>query len=771
MSLVSAYRREPLALQVGSTLALLCLLALFGVSSRAWLSAQTLQSRLDHAWALDAASERLRTPLQGGAGAALDLALATIVEREPWGFRYLAVLDLDGQTIAARGRYEFLNQSTWLPAPLRRWLRGQLYAAFSEVGRLGLRDGNNRRVSLEYALTPSTGRLVRDEAVDRLRSAGLTVAALSFTLAAAGLWLLRGYLRGRTELEAARWSAVPPPAVAAPLSRAADADPLGRSFDALHLGLLLIDADLQVRAINDTASRLTGWRAADALGQLVYTVFNARDDAGAPLPNPAERCLQQGSVQPPLELQLRRRGAQGGGLAVEASASAHPLPDGGTGVLLVFQDISARIAGRQRLHEQVQMAEGVVDHLAEGVLTTDANGVIKSVNARALRLFGYSAEDMQRMTVPRLLPVPFMNTPGLKLTDYVAGGSGRLPKVAGWRKDATTFPAELLVEPMRVGGEERLVLTVRDISERLRSQSLAQRLGRLLDAASEEIYIFDAQSLYFIEVNRGARRNLGLKSEQLARMSLTSIATGLDPATLQGYLSKLRGGDSDHLSYKARHRRADGSTYPVEVRLSFSRDEEPPVFMAIALDISEREAAERRLQRLAHYDPLTGLPNRSLLLERLKQALQFAARSERLLAVYLLDLDGFTQVNDRVGHDGGDRLLRMVADRLGSGLRSAETVARLGADEFVILAQSLGNSDDVMGLAAQIREQLATPFEVSGQRFTLTGCIGVSLGSRESADADSLLRQADAAMHQAKQRGGGQVQVHEPQGVARTAAV
>jgi PAS domain S-box-containing protein len=149
-----------------------------------------------------------------------------------------------------------------------------------------------------------------------------------------------------------------------------------------------------------------------------------------------------------------------------------------------------------------------------------------------------------------------------------------------------------VVETMRIGGDEGLVVIVRDITERLRTDNLTLRLGRLLDNAMEEVYIFDAQSLYFIEVNRGARRNLGYSPEQLARMTPLSIAPSLDIATFHGYLSRLRGGELEHLLYRADHKRADGSTYPVEVRLNYSRDEEPPVFMAVASDLSVREGGD-----------------------------------------------------------------------------------------------------------------------------------------------------------------------------------
>jgi len=394
------------------------------------------------------------------------------------------------------------------------------------------------------------------------------------------------------------------------------------------------------------------------------------------------------------------------------------------------------------------------------VLTTDAAGVVKTANARALRIFGYSAEAMQRMTVARLLPVPFMNTPGLKLTDFMPGASGRMPKLAGWRKDATTFPAELVVEPMRVEGEDRLVVIIRDITEQTRSISLAQRLGRLLDAASEEVYIFDAQSLYFTEVNKGARRNLGLKAEQLLRLNLATIATDLEPATLQTYLARLRGGDADHITYKASHRRHDGSTYPVEVRLSFSRDEEPPVFMAIAQDISEREAAEKRMRQLAHYDALTNLPNRTLLFDRLKQAMHVATRGSRQLAVVFMDLDGFKPINDHYGHAAGDSVLQAVADRLNVGLRAADTVARFGGDEFVVLASGLRNTEDAMKLAEKVHELFKAPFDIQGKKITLSASVGITLYPADGADAEGLLRHADAAMYAAKQLGQGHTMLH-----------
>ena len=757
------------ALQCATALAMCCVLATLALSLKAVVTAAQLQGEMDQDFVLQSAQQRLATGLRprdqsSATGRRLEDTLDALLRQSDYGFQYLAVRNVDGAVLAARGRYESLNRNRFISPAMRQWLRTRLYTLMGDTGVLTLQDGSRTLVSLEYAIGSPRARLVRDEAVDRLRTTGWIGATLALLFGAATLLLLRFALIApvASSLLDSRKGKVASAdgngRVAPAITPATERDPLPTAFDSLQIGVLDIDAELRVRLLNDTAVALTGWSVADALGQLVYTVFHARDEAGAPIVSPAENTVRQTTAQPPQELRLRPRGGRGHDVMVEARAV--PLTGVSGGARMMFQDVSARVAQRDALRTQARVAEGVIDQLLEAVLTTDSAGVLKSANSRALRMFGYSAEEMQRMTVARLLPVPFMNTPGLKLTDYMPGGQGRLPKLAGWRKDATTFPAELVVEPMRAGGEDRLVVIIRDITEQMRSQSLAQRLGRLLDSASEEVYIFDAQSLYFIEVNKGARKNLGLKPDQLARMSLSAIATDLEPALLQTYLARVRGGEVENVTYKANHRRSDGSTYPVEVRLSYSRDEEPPVFMAIALDITEREVAEKRMRQLAHYDALTNLPNRTLLFDRLKQAMHVAARADKQLAVVFMDLDGFKPINDNYGHDAGDLVLQAVADRLNSGLRAADTVARLGGDEFVALALGMRDAEDALRLADKIHDLMKPLFDVGGNKVSLFASIGITLYPVDMSDAEGLLRHADAAMYEAKQLGRGRTQLY-----------
>jgi diguanylate cyclase (GGDEF)-like protein/PAS domain S-box-containing protein len=665
------------------------------------------------------------------------------------------VRDAEGVLLARAGSFEGLRLPLVPAAPQQR-MRDFLYALVGSAGEQRLYAAEQRLIgSVEYHLDPGSVDGIRVEALAALRLAGWLSMALALPVA---LMFMLGVRRLRR---------TPPPWInrADPRRQqipdswgAADLgefrDRAGEVMDALGYGLLVADREGRVRYLNGRAERLTGWSSADAQGRMHYSVVHIADGDDNQQ-GPAERALSQGRAQPTLPGVLRHRH----GDSVPVEAIAYPMRNRKgvlDGVTLLFRDTTPHQRELEALRREARLSQAVVDHLDEGLLTTDLAGVVRSANARAERMFGYSRDELVGFTVSKLMPVPFLNTPSIRIADYVAGRGGtKLPKVVGWRKDATTFPVELWVQPMRAEGSESLVVIVRDVSERLRGENLATRLGRLLDNANEEIYIFDAQSLYFLEVNRGARRNLGYGSEQLARMTPLDISEELTEDSLRHFLSSLRSGEKDHLVYRCRHKRTDGSSYPVEVRLNFSREEEPPVFMAIASDISERLAAEETLNQLAHYDALTGLPNRVMLYDRLQQALLAAQRGARLLGVYFLDLDRFKQINDTHGHEVGDQVLRAVAERLRAAVRPSDTVARLSGDEFVLLAPGLRTAEDAEFLAQKLLDAFAQPLDLPGLSIDQRPSIGVTLYPLDDSDVDGLLRHADHAMYQAKQAGRG----------------
>lgn len=175
--------------------------------------------------------------------------------------------------------------------------------------------------------------------------------------------------------------------------------------------------------------------------------------------------------------------------------------------------------------------------------------------------------------------------------------------------------------------------------------------------------------------------------------------------------------------------------------------------IGVSQDITARKRREEAVQFLAYHDPLTGLPNRRLLDDRLKQALHAAQRRQRSLAVMLIDLDGFKRVNDSLGHRAGDSVLREVAGRLGGCVRKADTLARQGGDEFAVVLSDVQSEADCNVVADKILRALEKDFRVDGESFSIGASMGIALFPGDAGDGDALLRNADAAMYRAKQLG------------------
>ena len=182
----------------------------------------------------------------------------------------------------------------------------------------------------------------------------------------------------------------------------------------------------------------------------------------------------------------------------------------------------------------------------------------------------------------------------------------------------------------------------------------------------------------------------------------------------------------------------------------------------------ERKRAEERLTHLAQYDQLTGLVNRTLFRDRLIHAMARSKRLQQPMGLMLLDLDRFKSVNDTMGHDAGDQLLKAVADRLRECVREVDTVARMGGDEFTIILEALSHEDDITAVAQRITKSLTESFPLGNQRVSIGVSIGITVYPLDDHEIDDLLRHADSAMYRAKQQGGNSFQFHIPDHASST---
>ena len=199
--------------------------------------------------------------------------------------------------------------------------------------------------------------------------------------------------------------------------------------------------------------------------------------------------------------------------------------------------------------------------------------------------------------------------------------------------------------------------------------------------------------------------------------------------------------------------RKNGEQFPMEISASEMVLGGQRYFIGIIRDITERKLAEQKIAHLAHYDYLTDLPNRALFKNILEHSISLAKRNNYKVSILFLDLDGFKRINDTLGHEAGDLLLREVSNRLKQTLRGSDTVARMGGDEFIIVLNLTGSDENASLMAGNIIASLSEPFDVNGQKCQVGGSIGISIFPDDSTDIGTLIRQADSAMYLAKQSG------------------
>jgi diguanylate cyclase (GGDEF)-like protein/PAS domain S-box-containing protein len=206
-----------------------------------------------------------------------------------------------------------------------------------------------------------------------------------------------------------------------------------------------------------------------------------------------------------------------------------------------------------------------------------------------------------------------------------------------------------------------------------------------------------------------------------------------------------------------------GAIIPVEIKVSRMTLDDEPKLTVVVRDVSERVRSEERMWRLAHFDELSGLPNRLLFRQLLEQAIRDANRERKSIAVLFVDLDRFKLINDTVGHDGGDMVLRQVAARLRQCLREADLLSRFGGDEFAALLREIDDPEAARASAQRVLAAVAQPYDISGETYHLSASIGISIYPGDSPDATALLRNAELAMYRAKDQGKNNFQFHSPQ--------
>ena len=408
-----------------------------------------------------------------------------------------------------------------------------------------------------------------------------------------------------------------------------------------------------------------------------------------------------------------------------------------------------------------EYTELVFAAVPDGMVVLDAHLKVVAANPAFLRRCGLEEEALRGQPVFSCIAAEGLQA---QLEQVRHGGPAQhdLPFELGLVHRPERLPVRVSITSLRVAEEEeeeeeaRLLLTIEDVSEQSRLQQALQQ---------SEATLLRAQ-----EVARIGSWRLDCRTGELSWSPVVYSIFGLSeqqPISYASFLDCVHPEDREVVEaawaaalqgspYRLEHRIVStGSTRWVEERAEFEFDAQGAPLHAVGTvqDITERKAAQQQIERLAFYDPLTGLPNRTLFMDRLQHELAAAERRGQQLSLMFLDLDRFKEINDTLGHEVGDRVLQEVAHRYRQALRADETLARLSGDEFVIVAADAGAT--ASRVAERIGAALSDPILINGQHFSVSTSIGIAVFPEDGRSAEDLLKHADIAMYRAKASGSG----------------
>jgi diguanylate cyclase (GGDEF)-like protein/PAS domain S-box-containing protein len=434
-------------------------------------------------------------------------------------------------------------------------------------------------------------------------------------------------------------------------------------------------------------------------------------------------------------------------------------------LICITSDITERKLHEEALKVREDRFRTLFDRASEGILLITSKGEFIACNNSFANMHGYTTQEILSLNTNDL-DTPDSSQHAPERMRRIFAGESLTFEVDHYRKDGSVFPMEISASLVNVEGEPLIQSFSRDISER----KLAEERLRVLAVAfetHEAIMITDANAR-IIKVNQAFQDITGYSSEDVLGKNPRILSAGLqDQVFYAAMWAQLlsRGTWAGEIWDK----RKSGQVYPKLLTITAVKDKfgKTTEYVAIFKDITELKRAEDEIHNLAFYDGLTKLPNRRLLMDRLRAALTSSARSNHYGAVLFLDMDKFKTLNDTLGHEYGDLLLIEVAKRIQSCVREVDTVARLGGDEFVILLEDVDEfvkeaSQKAAVIADKIRISLSLPYMLNNKEQHSSPSIGVTLYNGNTESAETLIKKSDMAMYQAKDSGRNAVRFFNP---------
>jgi diguanylate cyclase (GGDEF)-like protein/PAS domain S-box-containing protein len=534
-------------------------------------------------------------------------------------------------------------------------------------------------------------------------------------------------------------------------------------FDAAPQPIIIVDEAGNTKAVNRAFVETFGYRAdeipdrASRIGKLVADK-SSRGRLLSEYLDGIRRFEQTGVLPQPIVAQVHCK--DGTSRTVELRTN----PGAGESIA-ILTDITDSIhrenehrriaADRDELRAELGLRSNV---LPIALVVGDATDALttRDWNPAAERIFGYTREEIVGTSPYDSIIPPESHEFVHDVIRRVLETPGTVTVIGRNRtKDGRMLSCEWCCTAVRDahGTALHVVSIVQDVTERLIADEKHRLWTSVLEQSGEGIMICDPQRRILV-VNKAFERLTGFSAAEAVGQSPAILRSGRQDTEFYAQLWRELTA-TGHWAGEIWNRRKNGELYIEWLSLSMVNDAHGAAshYVGMFSDITVRKQAEDQVRRLAHYDVLTGLPNRSLLLDRLDQLIEISRRDTHKVGVMFIDLDRFKEVNDSLGHDAGDLLLQTIASRIIHILRRSDTVGRMGGDEFVVLLPELANSVDAAVTAQKLLDEVSAPLLLNEQQLSITASIGICVFPDDGTTVSELIRNADAAMYRAKSSG------------------
>ena len=528
-------------------------------------------------------------------------------------------------------------------------------------------------------------------------------------------------------------------------------------------GFWRVDLDGHLLEVNQAYADTMGYAREELVGMHISQISLNNDS-----PEKVAATLQKIVGLGHLSFETRHRRKDGSIVDFETSVTYSEKDKSLFGFL---HNVTERKLAEQRLQDQQARVNGLIDAAMDAIVSADENRNIVIFNRGAEQMFGYLAAEVIGKPLDLLVPVRFREKHVRHMDEF--GKTGITTRTMnqpgqsfGLRANGEEFPFEASISRVSISGSVVYTAILRDIT--LRKQVETElRIAATAFESQEGMLITDANGV-IVRVNKAFTETTGYSSEEAVGQTPRLLKSGRHD---QDFYHRMWESINRTGTWQGEvwDRRKSGEIYPKWLTISAVRGEGGVIthYVGSHVDITERKAAEEEVRNLAFYDPLTRLPNRRLLMDRLDRALAASARSGRQGALLFIDLDNFKTLNDTLGHDYGDMLLQQVSQRLISCVREEDTVARLGGDEFVVMLEDLSGDAPVVAartetIGEKILASLNQPYQLDTHEYRSTPSIGATLFNDHDCAIDELLKQADIAMYQSKKAGRNTLRFFDP---------